>query len=116
MQRKHFYSMRKKIRKLELNDGDVLILPDELRVQEWNQLIDFCFPMRNPPSLYFVCGDVEKLSNEDMNKIGWFNQKQVENEKYKSELYEEVWTKAKSLGFMNVTMALVELEKLMVKK
>lgn len=32
--------------------------------------------------------------------------------KYKAELYDEVWSKAKALGFMNVTMALDEVEKL----
>ncbi|KAI3488594.1 hypothetical protein L1887_47359 [Cichorium endivia] len=31
---------------------------------------------------------------------------------YKAELFDEVWSKAKALGFMNVTMALDELEKL----
>lgn len=31
---------------------------------------------------------------------------------YKAELYDEVWEKAKALGFMNVTMALDEVEKL----
>lgn len=31
---------------------------------------------------------------------------------YKAELYDEVWGKAKALGFMNVTMALEEVEKL----
>jgi hypothetical protein len=31
---------------------------------------------------------------------------------YKAELYDEVWDKAKALGFMNVTMALEEVEKL----
>lgn len=30
---------------------------------------------------------------------------------YKAELYDEVWGKAKALGFMNVTMALEEVEK-----
>lgn len=32
--------------------------------------------------------------------------------KYKAELYDEVWSKAKALGYMNVTMALDEVEKL----
>lgn len=31
---------------------------------------------------------------------------------YKAELYDEVWGKASALGFMNVTMALAEVEKL----
>lgn len=116
MQRKQFYAMKAQVKKLELNDGDVLILPDELSIREWNQLIDFCFPMHKPTRLYFACGPVDRLSTEDMNQVGWFNKEQFENEKYKSELYDEVWSKAKELGFMNVTMALVELERLMVEK
>lgn len=34
---------------------------------------------------------------------------------YKAELYDEVWRKAKALGFMNVTMALEDVEKLRTK-
>lgn len=34
---------------------------------------------------------------------------------YKAELYDEVWRKAKALGFMNVTMALEDVEKLRPK-
>lgn len=32
--------------------------------------------------------------------------------KYKSELYDEVWSKATGMGFMNVTMALAEIPRL----
>jgi hypothetical protein len=61
------------IRKLQINDGDILVLPQDLAPSDINQFMDTLREAVPPPQhVVVIVGPLDKLSEADMNAAGWY--------------------------------------------
>ena len=61
------------IRKLKIEDGDVLVLPQDVSLSDINQFMDTLRELVLPPQRVLVIGGpINKLSEADMNAAGWY--------------------------------------------
>ncbi|PBK04011.1 hypothetical protein CNQ84_11705 [Pseudomonas abyssi] len=61
------------IRKLKIEDGDVLVLPQDVSPSDINQFMDTLRELVSPPQRVLVIGGpIDKLSEADMNAAGWY--------------------------------------------
>ena len=61
------------IRKLKIEDGDVLMLPQDVSPSDINQFMDTLRELATPPErVMVIVGPLYKLSEADMNAAGWY--------------------------------------------
>ena len=61
------------IRKLKVEDGDVLMLPQDVSPSDINKFMDTLRELATPPErVMVIVGPLDKLSEADMNAAGWY--------------------------------------------
>ncbi|WP_321346612.1 hypothetical protein [Halopseudomonas oceani] len=61
------------IRKLQINDGDALVLPQDVDPSDINLLMETLRELVPPPQrVMVIVGPLDKLSEADMNAAGWY--------------------------------------------
>ncbi|WVM88868.1 hypothetical protein UMZ34_23620 [Halopseudomonas pachastrellae] len=61
------------IRKLKIEDGDVLMLPQDVSPSDINKFMDTLRELATPPErVMVIVGPLDKLSEADMNAAGWY--------------------------------------------
>ncbi|MEO1827653.1 MAG: hypothetical protein ABGX82_02350 [Pseudomonas sp.] len=60
------------VRKLQIQDGDVLTLPDDVDHATLSEFLEQLRQLKHNPKVTIVCGPVDRISEAQMNAAGWF--------------------------------------------